>query len=176
MGINENKIGFLRGQRQTRSYVPTPVAPEALDALIEVARWTGSATNRQPWKFVVVDDREVLSALSRAKGGTEWIANAGAAFVILTEGETAEASRFDAGRVAERLLLGSNAVGLAGAIVSWSPGFGEETVRELLGVPAGLWIYAAVIIGEPDTSQPKPTAKPNPRKPVEEIVVRNRFS
>jgi len=175
MSINEDKIAFLRGQRQTRMYVPTPVAPEAIDALIEVARWTGSATNRQPWKFIVVDDRDVLDALAHAKSGSEWIANAGAAFVILTEGETAEASRFDAGRVAERLLLGSTAVGLAGAIVSWAPGFGEEAVRELLNVPAGLWIYAAVIVGEPDRSQPQAAPKPNPRKPVEEIVVRNRF-
>jgi nitroreductase len=176
MSIDESKIAFLRGQRQTRSYVTAPIAPEAIDALIEVARWTGSAMNRQPWKFVVVENRELLEALSRAKSGSEWIANAGAAIVILTEGETAEANRFDAGRVAERLLLGSNAVGLAGAIVSWSTGFGEETVRELLNVPADLWIYAAVIVGEPDTSQPNAAPKPNPRKPVEELVVRNRFS
>ena len=176
MTINQNKVAFLRGQRQTRAYRPTPISADAIDALLEIARWTGSAVNRQPWKFVLVDDRSALAALAKAKGGSDWIANAGAAIVILTEGETAEASRFDAGRVAERLLLGSNAVGLAGAIVSWSAGYGEEVVRELLAVPEELWVYAAVIIGEPDTSQPKPTPKENPRKPIEEIVVRNRFA
>jgi nitroreductase len=131
--------------------------------------------NRQPWKFVVVEDRALLEGLSRAKSGIEWVADAGAAFVILTEGETAEASRFDAGRVAERLLLGTSAVGLAGAIISYAPGMGEEIVRELLGVPDGLWIFSAVVVGQTDTSQPKAAPKPNPRKPVEEIVVRNRF-
>ncbi len=175
MPLNANKIAYLRGQRQTRSFVPEPVTSEQMDALLEVARWTGSAVNRQPWKFVVVDDRDLLAGLSTAKGGSAWIAEAGAAIVILTEGQSAQDNRFDAGRVAERLLLASNAVGIGGAIVSWSPGYGEEAVRSLLQVPEGLWVYAAVIVGTPNPDAPKAPKKEQPRKPIAEIVVRNGF-
>jgi len=175
MPIDEHRIASLRGQRQTRSYTPSSLDPAARAAMIEVARWTGSASNRQPWKFVVVEDRDLLTGLSTAKGGSSWIANAAAAFVILTEGTDAQASRFDVGRVAERLLLAANAVGLAGAIVSWVPRDGEEAVRSLLHVPAGLWIYAAVIVGQPAPT-PSTPSKNAGRKPVSEIVIPNAFA
>ena len=57
----------IRKVRQTRRYAPDPVDPEALREILEVARWSGSAANRQPWHFVVVDDREQLRQLSEVR-------------------------------------------------------------------------------------------------------------
>ena len=44
------------------------VPQEVLDDVLEVARWSGSASNRQPWELVVIRDRETLGTLSRLDG------------------------------------------------------------------------------------------------------------
>jgi nitroreductase len=173
--INTNKIAFLRGQRQHRSFAPGPIEQEAVDQILEVARWTGSANNRQSWRFLVVDDPELLSQLAETKSGLGWVKNAGLAILVLTEGATVTDWRFDAGRVAERLLLASNAVGLSAGIVSWSVDAGEPAVRSLLNIPDGLWIYAAVILGHPAATKSASGANAG-RKSLDDLVIRNRFS
>ena len=53
-----DRIAFLRGLRSVRDFRPDPVPREIVDDLLEVARWSGSANNRQPWELVVILDRE----------------------------------------------------------------------------------------------------------------------
>src|SRR6185437_3611700 len=48
--------------RQVRQYTDEPVADDAVAALVDVARWTGSSRNEQPWRFIVLRD---LAAVRR---------------------------------------------------------------------------------------------------------------
>ena len=50
--------------RQVREFTGEPVAPEVLAALADVARWTGSSRNEQPWRFLVLTDVGVLRSLA----------------------------------------------------------------------------------------------------------------
>src|SRR5215467_11132710 len=50
------EIAFLRGLRQIRQLKPDPLPQAALDDILEVARWTGSARNIQPWDLVLIHD------------------------------------------------------------------------------------------------------------------------
>ena len=47
----------LRRTRQVRQFTEEPVLEADLHAILEVARWSGSSTNRQPWTFIVLRDR-----------------------------------------------------------------------------------------------------------------------
>ena len=58
----------IRTVRQARLYRPDPVPADVLDRLLEVARWTGSSRNTQPWHFVVITDREQLRQVSSGAG------------------------------------------------------------------------------------------------------------
>ena len=68
-GKTEQQIQFLRGLRQIRQLSPEPVAEAALRDILEVARWTGSARNIQPWDLIVIRDRATLQALGTIEGG-----------------------------------------------------------------------------------------------------------
>ena len=50
--------------RQSRIYLDTPVSQEDLATLLEVAQWTGSARNTQPWHFIVITDKATLGKLA----------------------------------------------------------------------------------------------------------------
>ena len=57
----------IRKVRQARLYAPTPVPEDILQELLEIARWTGSSRNTQPWEFIVVTDREQLRRISQVR-------------------------------------------------------------------------------------------------------------
>ena len=68
----------IRTVRQARAVKPEAVPDDVLAELLEVARWTGSSRNTQPWHFVVITDKEVLTRLagcarpSAGRPGRHW--------------------------------------------------------------------------------------------------------
>ena len=71
-------IEFLRTLRTVRRFTDQPVPQAVLDDLLTVARWSGSASNRQHWVFIVIRDRDTLQRLAELRGtcGT-WLGRPG---------------------------------------------------------------------------------------------------
>src|SRR6266481_966149 len=111
------RIAFLRGLRATRQLRPDPLPEPVLHDILEVARWSGSAGNRQPWEFVVVQDRELLARLATVEGANAGhLANAAVGLAIVIRPEVPDLDAYDEGRVAERILLAATAHGLGAAV------------------------------------------------------------
>ena len=106
-------ISFLRSLRAVRRFRPDPVPQEVVDDILEVARWSGSASNRQPWDLVVIRDRETLGALARLEGYAGHLAGAPLGIVLVMAGERATQETYDEGRLAERVMLAAWAHGVA---------------------------------------------------------------
>jgi len=53
-------IEAVRTVLAVRSFLPTAVPPEIQRAILEAGRLTASSMNRQPWHFILVDDRQSL--------------------------------------------------------------------------------------------------------------------
>ena len=60
----EALLEAIRCRRSIRRFRPEPVGREAIEHLVEAARWAPSNHNRQGWKFVVLDDRDEVRALA----------------------------------------------------------------------------------------------------------------
>ena len=168
-------IEEIRKVRQSRAFTDEPVTDEQLQQLLEVAQWTGSSRNTQPWQFIVIRDKEQLDAVSRVRGDMiRWAASAplAIALVITAEGEISGA--FDEGRVTERLMIAARLLGL-GAGTAW---FGDEDQRaaakKLLNIPAELTARSMVVIGHPDPNAPKRPGSGG-RKPLSELVSYDRM-
>ncbi len=58
-------IALLRGLRAVRQFRTDAVPQAVIDAVLDVARWSGSASNRQHWELIVVRDRKTLQALAQ---------------------------------------------------------------------------------------------------------------
>ena len=134
------RIAFLRGLRAIRQLRPDPLPEAVVSDILEVARWSGSAGNRQPWEFVVVRDRDMLQRLSAIEGATAGhLASAALGLAIVIRPEVPELDAFDEGRVAERILLAAAAHGVGAALghftgpgASWAASTAAKT---LLGIP-----------------------------------------
>jgi nitroreductase len=168
----------LRRTRQVRDFEPTPLDRETLDAIADVARWTGSSQNKQPWRFIVITDADTLRALH--EGGlpnTRGVATAPAAIAIALPADPAREIRdaYDDGRVAERLLVAASILGI-GAGISWIQPRFRPQVREVLGVPDDWMIRTLVQLGHPTAAASAPKSRPGEaRLPRDQVVFRERW-
>ncbi len=127
---------------------PRAIEPEKINAVLEAARLAPSARNMQPWRFVVVQDKErketlVNTALSEANFVA---AQAGAVIVVCARpGDDVSVDGkdyylFDLGLAVENLILAATDLGLATHLILR---FDEQMVKQVLNIPAD---YRVVIV------------------------------
>jgi len=168
------RIEFLRGLRAVRQLRPDPLPDAVLHDILEVARWSGSAGNRQPWSFVVVRDRGMLDRLAHIDGATAGhLATAAAGIAVVIHPEVPDLDAYDEGRLAERILLAAAAHGV-GAAVGHFTGPGDTwaasaEAKRLLGVPSELVLRETISLGYPAEHLER-TPNPPGRRPLEQLV------
>src|ERR1700736_1626018 len=114
--LAHSRTDFLRSLRAVRQFKKDPVPDDVLHDILEVARWSGSAGNRQAAEIIVVKDPKMLKTLAGLEGYAGHLAGAPVGLVIVMPGQWAEADTFDEARVAERIMLAAAAHGLGGSI------------------------------------------------------------
>jgi len=173
----DDPINFLKSLRTVRVFSGEPVSQEALNDILEVARWSGSARNRQPWKFLVVRDRGTLERLAVLEGYAQHLAGAAVAIVLVMAGNPAkfEQETFDEGRLAERISLAAASHGL-GAAVGWFAGEGRGAVKRILRIPDERLVRTTLSLGHPAQNPPhgKSTLLQG-RKPLSDLVYEEHY-
>ncbi len=171
----KERIRFLRSLRAVRSFRPDPVPDEVVDDILEIARWSGSASNRQPWEIVVVRERETLQALARVEGYAGHLAGAALGIVLIMAGDRPEQEAYDEGRLSERVMLAAHAYGV-GSSIGWIVGSGRDAAKDLLGIPPERMVRTAISLGYPDeAARHRRTNSTQARKPLSEIVHEERY-
>ena len=153
-----------------REYADRPVSDETLGRVLEAGRLTGSASNKQPWHFVVVRDRETLAQIGAAEPYAPYVAQASVAIVVAVDRTPFAVS--DASRAIQSMLLTAWADGVGGNWAGWLTSQGMEPARALLGIPANLDLLAILPFGYPTASVGQGKKK---RKPLAEIAHRERW-
>jgi nitroreductase len=157
--------------RATRWFTGTPVPEEDVVRVLEAARWTGSARNRQPWRFVVVTDSRLRGELSLLGGYAGHLAGAPVVVLLAVDhaagGEDAE---FDAGRAAQSLMLAAHRLGLGSCPASFFPADNAERAAWLAGVEAPWKVRTAISLGYPAPAPRGRSAIPTGRLPLDRLV------
>jgi nitroreductase len=166
---------LVRRVRQTRDFRPDPVPEEALRDILDVARWTGSAGNRQPWTFIVVTDPTTRLAMAEAAPNTPHIGTAPVVVVVAIEPRGPELDHFDEGRLAERIMIAAEANGLASGI-GRAPEDAQPIIGRLLGVPEDRVARTMVSLGYPTEAGAAPKSpRGQARRPLDTFIRRERF-
>jgi nitroreductase len=173
-----DRLRPLRRTRQVREFTAEPVDAGSLGAIADVARWSGSASNTQPWRFIVLTDEAVLRRLAEVGvPQTRSLRTATAAIaIVMPVDEGHEISlAYDEGRAAERILIGAGMLDL-GAGIAWIRSDVRAEVSEIFGLPTDRYIRTIVAIGHPSDAALKPKAAPGEaRLARDETVFRERW-
>ena len=172
------QIELLRSLRAVRELRPDPIPDEIVRDILEVARWSGSAANQQPWELVLVTERADLEELARISGGNAGhAATAGMAIVVVLAGQKEIREAFDDGRLTERIMLAAWAHGLGSGIGWFNTAAKQAELKQLLGIPEERTARTLISIGRIDTAARAARGQTsNARKPVERLVHRDRFA
>lgn len=162
--MHDDLLGAIASLRATRRFAPTPVDAVEVDRILEAARWTGSARNRQPWRVVAVDDPERLEALSRLGAYAQFVRGAPLALLLAIDRERGGAdAEFDAGRLAQSIMLAAHALGLGSCPATVFPSENVAAATALAGLAAPWGVRTLVAVGHPDPGPPPPGRPAIPR-------------
>ncbi len=170
-------IALLRGLRAVRQFRAGSLPQEAVDAILDVARWSGSASNRQHWEFVAIRERETLQALAKCEGYAGHMAGAALGIVLVMAGnaDLVDQETYDEGRLSERIMLAAEAYGI-GSCIGWLRGNGRRDAKTLLGIPQERLVRTVISLGYPDEEARRARPKvADARKPLSELVHWERY-
>lgn len=162
-------LSLLKGRRSIRRYRPDPVPDEMIEQLLEAGRWAPSASNRQPWQFIVVRDEAILKQVAQhaAYYFIRWahVEEAPLLLVLCGDARNRIYRQFlheDIGLAGSQIMLQAHALGLG---TCWIGGLDRKAIADVLKVPESLDIVGLLTVGFP-AEDPEPPA----RKPLGEIV------
>ena len=166
-----DKIRFLRNLRAVRNYTPKQIPEDVLGDILEVGRWSGTASNRQGTEVVVVRDSKTMRRMSAV--GARPAAGATVALVVVTprDAERHDLNVFDSGRLVERLLLAADAHGVGSNIATLKED-GPDIIKQMLGIPVEKRIWTVVTMGyvDEEAQKTRPRSPTAGRKPMRDFV------
>ncbi|MHA1738548.1 MAG: nitroreductase family protein, partial [Candidatus Heimdallarchaeota archaeon] len=80
-------LELLKTRRSIRKYRSTPVEKEKIEKCLEAARWAPSASNKQPWEFLIVTDYNMRMKLADLHPYAKFVAQSPVVFIPLTNPE-----------------------------------------------------------------------------------------
>jgi len=162
-------LEVFKSRRSIRFYRQDPLPDEMIEQLLEAGRWAPSASNRQPWAFIVVRDREILRQVAQhaAYYFIRWAHVEEAPLLIVLCGDARNRiyRRFlheDVGLAGAQIMLQAHALGLG---TCWVGGLDRKAIGGILKVPDHIEIVGLLTVGFPAEDPPPP-----PRKPLSRIV------
>ncbi|RCW37479.1 nitroreductase [Halopolyspora algeriensis] len=156
----------LTSLRATRWFTDEDVSETDLHRILEVARWTGSARNRQPWRFHTVRDASVRDELSRCGAYALHVRGAPVVVLLALDRSGADAE-FDGGRVAQNIMLAAHFLGLGSCPVTFFPEHNADRVAERLDLAEPWRVRTGIALGHPAPAPTGESAIPSGRHPLD---------
>jgi nitroreductase len=163
----------IASKREVREYADRPLSEDVTRRILDAGRVAGSATNAQPWRFLVIEDRGLKERVAETVYASRTVLGAALAVaLVIKDGGFAD---FDAGRAAENMML-----------AAWNEGVGScpngmpdrAKTGELLGIDGDERVLVVLAFGYPARA-PEPEKRGAEewiaradRKPLEEVTQR----
>ncbi len=158
----------IASKRDERRYADRPVAADVVERILDAGRLAGSAANRQPWRFLVVERRDVVEAVAECVYAPANVLGAPPVVAVVGQG-------FDLGRAAQNMMLAA----WNDDVVSCPNGVRDhERAAELFGLGDEQRLGIVLTFGYParprdagSRSAAEWSARAN-RRPLSEVVTR----
>ena len=180
----ETFLELVRKRHSVREFLDKPIERAKIDLCVEAARLAPSAENVQPWRFVIIDDKEQLARLSRAAISgiykvTGFVSKAAAVAVLVARldiranriGARIQGTQFyllDMGIAGEHFVFQAAEQGIGTCWIGW---FNKRKVHKLLKIPRAHKIPALIAMGYFEQEH----VKLKPKKNLDEIRFYNEY-
>jgi len=154
-------LDLLRMRRSIRKFLPRSVEPGKIETLIEAAVRTPTSRGRNPWEFIIVNNRELLQKLGNAKQhGSAFLSEAPLAIVVAADTDKSDVWAEDCSIAAMVIQLAAEELGLGSCWVQIrlrphdATSSAEDFVKGLLELPDTHAVECVIGIGYPAENKP----------------------
>ena len=154
-------------RRSIRKYQDKAIDQETLREIINAAQHAPSAHNKQPWEFLVINDKEVMAGLRSVQRWTSFAKDAACvvfvcgavdnAFSRLKDGESWNFADVDCALATQNLMLAAHAKGVGTCFCGAAPMTRVvEDVKKMFALPDNIRPLAIITMGYPDETPKQP--------------------
>ncbi|MGH7540437.1 MAG: nitroreductase family protein, partial [Gemmatimonadota bacterium] len=156
-------VSLARNRRPVQRFADRPVPADALETVLEAARYAPSAREAQPWRLVVVQEALARHRLAAAAFHHPHLKTAPVVIACCARihshvsGSGRPSWPADLAAATQTMMLAAADLGLH---ASWISGYREPDVRSVLGIPADVPVAALFALGYPEGLAPLPERVP----------------
>ncbi|PKM82249.1 MAG: hypothetical protein CVU89_06290 [Firmicutes bacterium HGW-Firmicutes-14] len=140
----------IQQRRSVRNYNEQKVSKQDINKLIEAAQWAPSACNKQAWRFIVLDDKDILKKIIDI-GAATFLKKTQQAILVLYENQTDNLEYMDyiqsASAAIQNMMLKAHSMGIGTCWICHLPP--KRYLRKLLKIPSNYDPIALISIGYP---------------------------
>lgn len=159
----------IKTRRSIRKYEKRPVPEELLEKILEAGRWAPSASNAQPWNFIVLRDEGVRREVARVSTYGKFLAEAPLGIAVVVDPQASTHPVEDGAIATQNMLLAAHALGLGTCWIGSYESDYEEKAKKILGIPENKRLLSLISVGFP--AEPRKSA----REELREIVFIDRY-
>ena len=151
----DDRLEFIFGRRSLRLYSPEAVSEAMVQKLLEAAMAAPSAAAKDPWRFVVVRNRQTLADIVAALPNGQMLAGAALGIAVCGELPAAHDQQLsyllqDCSAAIENLLLAAHILGLGACWLGVHPREQRmNALKKILSLPPSVIPVACIAIGHP---------------------------
>jgi nitroreductase len=160
-------LSFIFGRRSVRVYAPGDVREDTIQVLLEAAMAAPSAVAKDPWRFVVIRQRQTLQRIAEVLPNGAMLASAAASIIVCGDLEAAHDRQLsyllqDCSAAIENLLLAAHVLGLGACWLGIHPREPRlKAISRILGLPASVIPVSGISLGWPGEEK-EPRTRFNP--------------
>lgn len=142
-------------------FASDPIDPDVLRRILEAGRHAPSAKNRQPWRFIVVQDEQSRTKIESAAFGQEHVGQAPAIIAACTTNidyvmpNGQPAYPIDISFAVAFMMIQAEAEGVGSCVVTT---YSENELKEILSIPFSMRVVMLLLLGRP-AERPLPTER-----------------
>jgi len=141
----EKILEFLKQRRSIRNYQDKMIPDSEIKMILEAARWTPSASNKQPWQFIIIKNKEILEKIAKTAIYGKFVKKAPLAIAIV--GKIKQNPKWyiqDTSLASMNMMLMAWALGIG---TCWIGAMDREKAKEVLGLGKDDFLLTVLPLG-----------------------------
>ena len=152
---------LITNRRSTRKFTEELLTPEQVELILKAALKSPASKSKNPWQFIVVEDKEQLQKLSECKKtASKLIADCALAVVVLADPLTSDVWIEDASIASIMMQLQAEDLGIGSCWVQIRERYtaadtpSDEYIKDMFDVPMQLQVLSVIAFGHKAQERP----------------------